>query len=77
MARVNGHAPGAPQEEDTRPPRLPWVLVCHHSGGACGTTWTVNRFTQWREMIKSRQVHESLCTVRPVVAITGPGDLLA
>ncbi len=77
MTRINGRAPDVAKEEDTRPPRLPWVLVCHRSGGACGTVWTVNRFTQWRNAIRSRQMHESLCVVRPAVIIAGPGDLMA
>lgn len=76
MARVNGRSPSA-KEEDTRPPRLPWVLVCHRSEGACGTTWTVNRFTQWKDAIRSRQAHENLCAVAPRPILVLPGDLMA
>lgn len=74
MSRVNGHAPV--KEEDTRPPRLPWVLLCHRSQGACGRTWTVNRFGQWREAISARRAHEALCTVSPLPILAAPEDIL-
>lgn len=48
-------------EEETLPPRLPWVLLCHTSRGACGNTWTVNRLEEWRETIRLRWEHEQSC----------------
>lgn len=74
MARINGRAPA--KEEDTRPPRLPWVLLCHRSEGACGRTWTVNRFDQWRAAVKARQAHEILCAVPPLPILVVPEDML-
>lgn len=74
MTRVNGRSPA--KEEDTRPPRLPWVLLCYRSEGACGTVWTVNRFDQWRDAIKSRHAHEALCAVSPRPILVLPGDMI-
>lgn len=52
------------------PPRLPWVLLCHQSGGQCGTCWTVNRPGQWRPAIRDLMKHERACTVLPRVGLT-------
>lgn len=50
---------------ETIPPRLPWVLLCHQSGGNCGRTWTVNTLAAWRPAVEAVIAHEKVCTVLP------------
>jgi hypothetical protein len=76
MARINGHGPQAYVESDTRPPRLPYVLLCHTSGARCGRVWTVNKLSEWRPAVESRIAHEKVCTVHPLPILALPGDMI-
>lgn len=52
-------------EEETLPPRLPWILLCHSSGAMCGNVFTVNRLPDWGDVVKARREHEQKCFVSP------------
>lgn len=52
-------------DEETLPQRLPWVLLCHPSAAACGTTFTVNDLSEWKATVKARKEHEDSCQIKP------------
>lgn len=70
MARINGHGPKREQpisikDEDCIPRHLPYVLLCRSSAARCGWTRTVNRGNEWKDGIRARDAHETLCPTLP------------
>lgn len=62
------------EEVNTRPPHLPYVLLCRVSGARCGHILTVNTFEAWRVAVAYRNAHEKECLIDELPSLVLPGD---